>query len=159
MTYSIASIEASEQKIEGYNGMIILSAHGNLAGDVVVGKRVDATNFGKQINEMLTKKGLLPPKWIVLLACGVGQERTFAEELAQQRKAVVFASKFVISRTGSKPQMEWDYAATASTTSWSMSDIPYDGVGEQLPMGALLCKKLRMRFTPLDEGKITDAKK
>ena len=137
--------------------MIILSARGNLRGDVNInGKLISGRSFGKQIIDLLKSKDIKNmPKWLVLLACGVGQEKEFIEDLAQQTKAVVFGAKFVVSRSAPQPQLEFDYAAKGSTTGWSLNGIKtYDVMGDELPTGVVLRKKLRMEFTPTDSNKI-----
>lgn len=132
-----------------YNGVVFLSSHGNLQGDVAPGGSVSASYLGKLIAVSFPH-----PKLIVVFACGAGQRPETAQEIADNSGAMVFITKFIVTRMGSLPMLEWKYAAKEHSipTSWALTaNGLYNNQGDQLSLGQELCLKLRMGFTSRDQ--------
>merc|ERR1719346_262821 len=132
--------EPAKTNMLDYNGIVIVSTHGDLNGHLYVGGR---TLNGRYLGELLMEKLPRAPDYVIVLACGVGQNRDFAQELADITMAQVFASKFVVGRPGVK--LQWDVGAHGLGTDWSLQ-AHYEG-GIQVPFLVVLGNQLWKEFT------------
>jgi len=149
VSYYAPSIKRSPASgpVTAYNGMVITSTHGNLAGELSIDGTVTPQHFAALISNLLPT----PPKYLVVLSCGAGQSSSLAQTIADETKAITFVSKFIVTRSGSLPKMEWEFN-NPTPTDFALVSPQYDDIGDPMPTGIELCKKLRMPFTPKDKA-------
>jgi len=135
-------------KPKAHNGILIISSHGNLKGEVTFGGAMKANALNDLIRDGYGSAKM--PHYIIILSCGAGQGEGMIQELAFRTQAAVFVSKFIIGRSGSMPQMTWGLSG-GDPTEWALRE-EFGNDGDPLHIGRTFCGKLGLEFGSNDKS-------